>query len=103
MADELLESGYKDPAASLAGAVLQDGLRKIADRHSVVHKRGDGLDSLNQKIAAPGLYNASTRAQIDSWRHSRNAADHGNFGDYQADDIRRMVEGVRDLLARYLE
>lgn len=35
MARHLLESGYKDAAASLCGAVLEDGLRRIARAHSV--------------------------------------------------------------------
>jgi hypothetical protein len=35
MAEHLIEAGYKDPAASLAGAVLEDGLRKIAASNNV--------------------------------------------------------------------
>ena len=34
MATHLIENGYKDPAASLTGAVLEGGLRKIAVANS---------------------------------------------------------------------
>lgn len=77
-------------------------MRKIADRYSLASSKGDGLDSLNQNIAGAGVFNASTRSQIDAWRHIRNAADHGNFAEYNEEDVRRMVDGVRDLLSREL-
>src|SRR3989344_4264323 len=35
IADYLLSSGYKDPSASLIGAVLEDGLRKIAVKNNI--------------------------------------------------------------------
>jgi hypothetical protein len=35
MAQHLLDEGYKDPAASLTGAVLEDGLRRIARNNDI--------------------------------------------------------------------
>jgi len=35
MGQHLLDEGYKDPAASLTGAVLEDGLRRIARNHDI--------------------------------------------------------------------
>jgi len=53
MAEHLLDAGYVPPAASLIGAVLEDGLRRIADAHDVAHVKGDGLAILND--SAPKL------------------------------------------------
>src|ERR687886_179718 len=60
MAKHLHESGYKDPAASLTGAVLEDGLRRIAQSKNVTVKQTDNLNSLNQRLAASEIY---TRVQ----------------------------------------
>lgn len=102
MAQHLLDSGYKDPAASLAGAVLEDGLRRVASAASVTFKKSDGIDSLNTSLAKAGIYNKLTQSKVDTWRLIRNAADHGNFGEYTADDVRDMVSGTQDLLGRHL-
>ncbi|NMB56557.1 hypothetical protein GYA19_01295 [Candidatus Beckwithbacteria bacterium] len=51
MAQHLLGNSYKDPAASLVGAVLENGLRQIAQKHAVEIKSGDDIGSLNTKLA----------------------------------------------------
>ena len=102
MARHLLEQGYKDPAASLVGAVLEDGLRRIADANSVSYSKADGLDSLNQKLVTSNTYTRLVHSRIDTWRIIRNAADHGHFGDYTSDDVGLMIEGTADVLERLL-
>ncbi|MDX6288130.1 MAG: hypothetical protein QOG53_3615 [Frankiales bacterium] len=102
MAQHLNQQGYKDPAASLAGAVLEDGLRRIATGHEVPFSKSDGLDALNKAIASHGIYNKLTQSKVDSWRVIRNAADHGNFGEYGTEDVTALIEGVVDLLGRHL-
>ena len=42
-ADHLLDNGYFAPAASLAGAILENGLRSIAIRKSIAVKASDNL------------------------------------------------------------
>jgi hypothetical protein len=102
MAQHVLDSGYKDPAASLAGAVLEDGLRHVGSATSAPFKKSDGLDALNTGLAKAGVYNRLTQSKVDTWRHVRNAADHGNFAEYGAEDVGNMIAGVRDLLATHL-
>jgi hypothetical protein len=102
MADHLVSQGYKDPAASLAGSVLEDGLRRIADKHSLTWTKSDGLASLNTELAKAGVYNKLTSTKIDGWRLTRNNADHGHFSEYTEDDVHQMVSGVRDLLEAHL-
>lgn len=102
MASHLAQQGFKDAAASLAGAVLEDGLRKIAVVKEVEFKARDGLDDLNTKLAAANVYNEITKARVNSWRVLRNAADHGNFAEYDAIHVREMVTGVMDFLGAHL-
>lgn len=102
MAQHLVDHGYKDPAASLAGAVLEDGLRRIAAARGVAHKKSDGIDALNALIAKAGVYNKLMQSKVDSWRLIRNAADHGKFSEYSQDDVRSLITGVGDLLSSHL-
>ena len=102
MAHHLLREGYKDPAASLTGAVLEDGLRKLATRAGVTFAASDGIDALNRKCAGAGAYSPLKQSQIDTWRLVRNEADHGHLDAYAADDVAAMIIGVQALLADHL-
>jgi hypothetical protein len=102
MAEHLLENGYKDAAASLIGAVLENGLRKIAEKHNVTVKTDDNINSLNTKLADKGIYNRLIQKQIQAWKDIRDAAAHGKFNEYNADQVKLMLEGVRKFLAEYL-
>jgi hypothetical protein len=102
MAEHLLENGYKDAAASLIGAVLENGLRKIAEKHNVTVKKDDNINSLNTKLADKGIYNRLIQKQIQAWKDIRDAAAHGKFNEYNADQVKFMLEGVRKFLAEYL-
>jgi len=102
MAAHLIEQGFKDAAVSLSGAVLEDGLRKIAFSRQVAIKARDGLDALNTKLAAAGIYNAVAKARVNAWRVIRNAADHGNFGEYDRQQAREMVDGITQFLGTHL-
>ena len=93
---------YKDPAASLIGAVLEDGLRKIADKNGIQVKNGDDIGSLNTKLADKGVYNHLVRKQIQAWKGIRDSADHGKFEDYNKDDAKAMLEGVNRFLTENL-
>jgi hypothetical protein len=102
MAEHLLESGYKDSAASLTGAVREDGLRNIALRNNIKLKAREDLGSLNMKCADAALYSRLVQKKVSLWTGIRNHADHGEFGQYSAGDVREMLSGVTDFLATYL-
>jgi len=102
MAEHLLDNGYKDPAASLIGAVLEDGLRRICVSNGITIKSREDISSLNQKLAAKGVYNTLQQKQIQVWNDVRNNADHGNFGQYKIDDVKDTLSGVRKFLTNYL-
>jgi hypothetical protein len=68
MADHLLEQGYKDPAASLCGAVLEDGFRRIAHNRNIEVKTSDDLNSLKDKMCGEGCvqqYSTSANYLMD--------------------------------------
>ncbi len=103
MAEHLLENDYKDPAASLIGAVLEDGLRRICANNGITLKTKEDISSLNQKLAQKQVYNPLQQKQIQVWNDIRNNADHGNFDQYKMDDVKDMLRGVRNFLSNYLK
>ncbi len=102
MAEYLLDEGYKDPTASLVGAVLEDGLRRICTKNGITVKTREDLSSLNQKLTAKRIYNPLQQKQIQVWNEIRNNADHGKFDEYKTQDVSNMLKGARGFLANYL-
>lgn len=102
MADHLLECSYKDPAASLCGAVLENGLRRVASNAGVKLKSREDLGSLNHKCADAGIYTRLVQKKIQVWNDIRNNADHGKFNEYLGQDVQDMLKGVRQFLEDHL-
>ncbi len=102
IAEHLLGSGYKDPAASLAGAVLENGLRRAVRSRGIPVKEEDDLSTLDQKLYQAKVYSLLDRKQIQVWVQLRNDADHGHFDRYDAGRVSSMIDGVTALLSRLL-
>jgi hypothetical protein len=101
-AQHLLEAGYKDSSAMLAGAVLEDGLRRILVKSGETVKPRDDLAALNGRSGQKQLYSRLVQKKVSVWIDVRNSAAHGKFADYNVDDVERMVEGVGSFLADHL-
>ena len=56
MAQHLLQEAFHIPAASLGGAVLEDGLRRLATVNNVTVKTRDDAGSLNRRLRDAGGY-----------------------------------------------
>jgi hypothetical protein len=102
MAQHLLDEGYKDPSASLTGAVLEDGLRRIARNNDITVNDGDDLSSLRDKCAGKKIFNNLVRQQITAWTTLRNSADHGKFSEYTAQQVASMISDVRSFLGSHI-
>ncbi|MEO5361483.1 MAG: hypothetical protein H7843_13725 [Nitrospirota bacterium] len=102
ISQHLLENNYKDPAASLIGAILENGLKDIAAKYSISFSKKDGIDNINNKLAKSGIYNALVQKQVDVWRTIRNSADHGKFDEYTLEDVNNMKLGVESFLVNNL-
>ncbi len=103
MAEHLLDKDYKDPSASLVGAVLEEGLRRICGNNNITVKSDDNISSLNQKLAdKKEIYNRLQQREIEVWNKLRDYADHGRFDEYKADNVKDMLGGVGKFLSTYL-
>lgn len=105
MAQHLLEEGYKDPAAVLAGTVLEQHLRALCDINDIVTKLPDGrwkkADALNADLAREEIYQKLTQKSVTSWLGLRNDAAHGNYSAYEIGNVRLMLDGISLFMMQY--
>jgi hypothetical protein len=99
-AENLLRSGYYQPAAVIAGSVLEDGLRKLCDKQGVTLPDKPKLDWMNAELAKQGVYNKLTQKKITSLADIRNNAAHGKWNEFQKSDVEEMLRSVRDFMEK---
>lgn len=106
MAEHLLMEDYKDAAAVLLGAVLENSLRKMAEsnRLELVNAKGKSLTigPLNVALAKNGVYNALVQKQVTSWANLRNDAAHAHFSKYDRDQVKQMLLFLQKFCADFL-
>jgi len=99
-ANRLLNENLKDPAAMLIGAVLEDTLRQLCQKHGV--SEGANIESMNAPLRTAGAYGLPVQQQVTAWAAIRNKADHGRFDEYDLGQVKLMHQGVLDFVARHL-
>lgn len=101
-AEHLLDQGFHVPAASLAGAVLEDTLRKLCQANNIPVPEKATIDPLNAELAKHEVYDKLVQKRITVFADIRNKADHGYFEQFTLQDVKDMVRGVRQFARDYL-
>ena len=97
-AEYLLDAGYYQPAAVVAGAVLEDGLRKLCQRNNISIPQNPKLDSMNSELAKAGVYNKLQQKQITAIADIRNNAAHGQWDEFKSEDVRGMLQQIQSFM-----
>lgn len=97
-ASELLSSGYVGPAAVLAGAVLEDELRKSCLAAGIDLPEKPKLDYMNGQLAKANTYNKFTQKRITALAEIRNSAAHGKWTEFQKSDVEDMIRWITKFL-----
>ena len=101
MARHLLDSGYKDAAAVIAGSSLEAHLRQLAKRWDVeVGVEPRKADAINADLAKADAYSKGDHKSVTAWLDLRNKAAHGQYAEYQKEQVALMIDGIRDFLTR---
>ena len=105
MSAYLVEQGYKDPAAVMAGSTLEVHLRKLCDKNDIETVNTDGkskkADLLNAELAKADVYTKLDQKNVTAWLGLRNNAAHGNYSEYTKEQVEILIEGVRNFIARH--
>lgn len=94
-------------AAFLAGAALEDALRRLCDAHGVDYDpQRTSISTLQATLYQPReqieVISRSENKQITAWGETRNNADHGRFNDITHTEVLTMVMGVRGFIDQHL-
>lgn len=94
-------------AAFLAGAALEDALRRLCDAHGLAYDAARTTISKLQGVLYQPSKNLeyisnSENKQITSWGDTRNKADHGKFAELTQTEIVMIVMGVRAFIDKHL-
>ena len=101
------QSGRFDhvPAAVLAGAVLEKGLRTLCAAQQpeipIVTPRGESktMNPLIEDLKKAGVFNELRAKQLRAWADIRNKAAHGEFDQFKKSDVEQMIQGITNFLA----
>jgi hypothetical protein len=101
MAEYFLDEGFKDPAAVMAGGVLEEHLRKMCARHGICIPIHPKLDSMNADLMKSGAYTKSELKLVSGWADLRNKAAHVEWTKYGEDEVRLMIQGIRFFINKF--
>jgi len=87
--------GHHLAAASLAGAVLEDALRRLCRARGLSVPKGTDLARLNAELAKAGVYDLPTQKRVAALAEIRERAHHGQFDKIRREDVEEMVKWVR--------
>lgn len=104
-AEGLLSQAYKDAAAVIAGTSLEVQLKALAAKHGIDVQMPNGsakkANTLTADLKSVGVYGTLEHQQVLAWLALRNAAAHGNYGEYDDTGVKALIEGVRNFAVRY--
>lgn len=103
MADHLLDEGYKDPAAVVAGSALEIHLRSLCEQAGIPVEsdgRARKADQLNADLTKAGIYSKPDQKNVTSWLGLRNEAAHGHYSNYSPEQVRLLTASIRDFISR---
>ena len=96
------------PAAVLAGAVLENAVRRMCQRQDppIETELPDGgyrtLDLMITELQKRNVFSKPKSAQLRSWTAIRNSAAHGRFGEFDRAQVQQMIPGIENFLADFL-
>lgn len=108
MAQHLLNEGYKDAAAVIAGSTLENHLKQLCIKHdiSINFTAKDGSiqpkksSIINQELGK-NVYSLYDQKQITAWLDLRNNAAHGIYESFTHEQVQLLIDGLRDFISRH--
>jgi hypothetical protein len=97
-AEYLYKSGDHEPAAVIAGCVLEDGLRKLCIKNEIELEPDTSLNKMNTDLYRKEIYNKVVFQQIQSLAAIRNNAAHGKFNEFTKQDVQNMIAGIKTFM-----
>jgi len=105
VAREFHRHGHKDAAAVQAGTALELHLRLLAEKHDIEtvteKNQSKGAGNLNEELKKAGVYGKIEQQYVAAMLAIRNAAAHGDYDEYSADQVGELISRVREFVKRF--
>lgn len=94
------------PAAVLAGAVLENRLRRLCQQQTppIETERNNGqhktLEPLINDLSGRDIFSRTQAKQLKVWTDIRNHAAHGRFDQFDRAQVEKMVVDIQEFLAK---
>lgn len=94
-------------AAFLAGAAIEDALRRLCDAHKISYdSQKTAISKLQAALYQPSkqieIISSTENKQITVWGDTRNKADHGKFAEITLTEVVSMIMGIRSFIDKHL-
>ena len=99
-AKSLLDSGYQNAAAVIAGVVLETAVKELCLNNNIEIER-KRLTQLNDDLTKASVYNKLQQKQITALADIRNNAAHGNYDQFTKEDVERMIDDIERFLLNH--
>lgn len=83
----LLEEGKKDPAAVLACIVLEDSLKRLAQKFNLKEAQDKEMNVTAGLLLSAGVIEKSTNQSIQNFKNLRNASLHAQWAQVSAESV----------------
>ncbi len=107
MSAYLLEEGYKDAAAVIAGGTLESHLRQLCIKSGLAIEQSTSKGGTCPKKASKMndelgkiAYSLFDQKNVTAWLDLRNNAAHGKYTEYSSEQVNLLIEGIRDFIKR---
>jgi hypothetical protein len=100
MATELHAKGYHPAAAVVAGSVLEEHLRKLAQR-AALSPVPRSVEDLGVALRKAGVVTEPERKIVQGWYGQRTEGAHGRPNNVIPEEVGRMIPGVREFMVRH--
>lgn len=107
MAQHLLDEGFKDASAVIAGSSLEAHLRQLAIKNNIsidlivngktTRKKAERL---NSDLVTNNIYSKLDLKNVTAWLDLRNKAAHDHYNEYDKDQVALMIDGIRNFISR---
>ncbi|AWW42315.1 hypothetical protein DN051_06685 [Streptomyces cadmiisoli] len=57
--------------------------------------------TMNADLKKAGVYDGLQQKEVTAWMDLRNKAAHGDYADYDRDQVRRLIGGVEAFMRKY--
>jgi hypothetical protein len=105
MSTHLNETGYKDAAAVLAGSTLENHLKQLASKNGITlidaKENAKKASNINIELTKADVYEKLDNKNVTAWLDLRNKAAHGNYDEYNSEQVKLFITSIKDFITRH--